>query len=163
MFERVVSAKPASTHAQRTLALSLGDPAGVGPEIVAKAWEALRRDGPRFMVVGDRCALTAALASRGPPPVRVTGANEAAQAFADALPVLDLPLKSPVVAGKADPRHAPAIIRWIETAAGLALSGDVAGVVTAPIAKAPLYEAGFKFPGHTEFLAELTEIGRAHV
>ncbi|HEX4096787.1 MAG TPA: 4-hydroxythreonine-4-phosphate dehydrogenase PdxA, partial [Caulobacteraceae bacterium] len=49
-----------------------------------------------------------------------------------------------------------AVIRWIETAAGLALSGAVGGVVTAPIAKAPLYEAGFKFPGHTEFLGELT-------
>ena len=48
------------------------------------------------------------------------------------------------------------MVRWIETAVGLALSGDVSGVVTAPIAKAPLYESGFSFPGHTEFLAELT-------
>jgi 4-hydroxythreonine-4-phosphate dehydrogenase len=51
------------------------------------------------------------------------------------------------------------VIRWIETGAGLALSGAVAGLVTAPIAKAPLYDAGFAFPGHTEFLAELTHVG----
>jgi 4-hydroxythreonine-4-phosphate dehydrogenase len=140
----------------RPLALSLGDPAGVGPEIVAKAWASLRAEGLPFMVVGDWCSMAAALAGRGPPPVRVAGPDEAVPVFADALPVLDLPLKSPIVAGKADARHAPAIIRWIETAAGLALGGEVAGVVTAPIAKAPLYEAGFKFPGHTEFLAELT-------
>jgi 4-hydroxythreonine-4-phosphate dehydrogenase len=61
-----------------------------------------------------------------------------------------------VVAGQPSPAAAPAIIQWIETAAGLALSKTVSGVVTAPIAKAPLYAAGFKFPGHTEFLGELT-------
>ena len=61
-----------------------------------------------------------------------------------------------MVAGQPSPAHAQAIIRWIETAVGLALSGAVSGVVTAPIAKAPLYDAGFGFPGHTEFLAELT-------
>ena len=70
--------------------------------------------------------------------------------------MLDLPLTAPVVAGKASPSYAGSVIRWIETAVGLALSGQVGGVVTAPIAKAPLYEAGFGFPGHTEFLAELT-------
>jgi 4-hydroxythreonine-4-phosphate dehydrogenase len=61
-----------------------------------------------------------------------------------------------VVAGQPSAAAAPAIIKWIETAVGLALSGAVAGVVTAPIAKAPLYDAGFQFPGHTEFLGELT-------
>jgi 4-hydroxythreonine-4-phosphate dehydrogenase len=71
-----------------------------------------------------------------------------------------VPLKSPVVAGRPSPAAAPTIIQWIETAVGLALSGRVAGVVTAPIAKAPLYEGGFKFPGHTEFLGELTAAAR---
>ncbi|MDG2522354.1 4-hydroxythreonine-4-phosphate dehydrogenase PdxA [Caulobacter segnis] len=138
----------------KPLALSLGDPAGVGPEIVAKAWAELRNSGPAFMVVGDAQSLRAA---SGAPPVRaVTGPGQALEVFSQALPVLDLPLQTAVVAGRPDSAHASAIIRWIETAAGLALSGQVRGVVTAPIAKAPLYEAGFKFPGHTEFLAELT-------
>jgi 4-hydroxythreonine-4-phosphate dehydrogenase len=61
-----------------------------------------------------------------------------------------------VVSGRASAAAAASVIRWIETAVGLALSGQVSGVVTAPIAKAPLYEAGFGFPGHTEFLGELT-------
>jgi 4-hydroxythreonine-4-phosphate dehydrogenase len=138
------------------LALSLGDPAGIGPEIVVKAWRALRETGPAFVVVGDFRALASASAQGESILRRVTRTADAQSAFAEALPVLDLPLQGQVVAGRADPAYAPNVIRWIETAVGLALSGDVAGVVTGPIAKAPLYEAGFRFPGHTEFLAELT-------
>jgi 4-hydroxythreonine-4-phosphate dehydrogenase len=140
----------------RPLALTLGDPAGIGPEITVKAWRALRGTGPAFMVVGDYQMLVSASPAGATILERVTGPSEAAAVFPHAIPVLDIPLAAPVVSGKADPAHASAIIRWIETAAGLALSGKVAGVVTAPIAKAPLYKAGFAFPGHTEFLAELT-------
>ena len=137
------------------LALTLGDPAGIGPEIVVKAWNELRRSGPPFVVVGDYQSV--ASASGATEVRRVLSPVDALAIFEDALPVIDLPLKSPVVAGQPSPTAAPAIIQWIETAAGLALSGAVCGVVTAPIAKAPLYEAGFKFPGHTEFLGELTQ------
>jgi 4-hydroxythreonine-4-phosphate dehydrogenase len=87
---------------------------------------------------------------------RVGAPDEAPAVFASAVPVLDAPLPAMPVAGKPSTAWAPHIIRWIETGAGLALSGAVSGLVTAPIAKAPLYEAGFGFPGHTEFLAELT-------
>ena len=138
------------------LALSLGDPAGIGPEIVVKAWHELRRGGPPFLVVGDLQALASASASGASILKPVLAPAEALEVFADALPVLDLPLKTPVIAGQPSGTAAPAIIQWIETAVGLALSGAVRGVVTAPIAKAPLYQAGFKFPGHTEFLGELT-------
>ncbi len=138
------------------LALTLGDPAGVGPEIIVKAWRALAADGPPFMVVGDAQALASAPAAAGVPIRTVGGAEQALAVFRQALPILDLPLTTDVVAGQPNPANAPQIIRWIETAVGLALVGAVSGVVTAPIAKAPLYEAGFKFPGHTEFLAELT-------
>ena len=138
------------------LALSLGDPAGVGPEIVVKAWNELRRGGPPFMVVGDYQSLASASGGGASILRRVIAPVEALEAFPDALPVLDLPLRSPVVAGQPSATAAPSIIQWIETAVGLALSGAVPGVVTAPIAKAPLYAAGFKFPGHTEFLGELT-------
>jgi 4-hydroxythreonine-4-phosphate dehydrogenase len=138
------------------LALTLGDPAGVGPEIIVKAWSELRREGPPFIVIGDFQAVASASAGGASILRKVIAPAEAMTAFSDALPVLDLPLRAPVVAGRPSPAAAPAIIKWIETAAGLALSGAVCGVVTAPIAKAPLYEAGFKFPGHTEFLGELT-------
>jgi 4-hydroxythreonine-4-phosphate dehydrogenase len=138
------------------LALTLGDPAGVGPEITVKAWQALRGSGPAFLAIGDFQALAGASAAGASILRRVTTPAEAAAVFPDALPVLDLPAPAPVIAGQPSAAAAPAIVRWIEAAAGLALSGEVSGVVTAPIAKAPLYEAGFKFPGHTEFLGELT-------
>lgn len=147
-----------SQASTRPLALSAGDPAGVGGEIIAKAWRALREGGPPFVVVGDAQLL--ASAGGGVKVRTVTRPQEAAGVFADALPVLDIPLLSPVIAGQPSPAHAPQVIRWIETGVGLALSGAVSGLVTAPIAKAPLYEAGFKFPGHTEFLAELTAAER---
>ncbi len=142
------------------LALTLGDPAGVGPEIVVKAWRALGASGPAFMVIGDADILAAAPGGTDVPIARVTRPSEAASAFSVALPVLHMPLQTQVVAGRADPAHAGAVIRWIETAVGLALVHEVSGVVTAPIAKAPLYAAGFGFPGHTEFLAELTAAAR---
>ena len=138
------------------LALTLGDPAGVGPEIIVKAWSELRHGGPPFLAVGDFQALASASAGGASILKRIIAPSEAIVAFEEALPVLDLPLRARVVAGQPSSAAAPAIIQWIETAVGLALSGAVAGVVTAPISKAPLYEAGFKFPGHTEFLGELT-------
>lgn len=138
------------------LALSLGDPAGVGPEIVIKAWKLLRDQGPAFVAVGDFDALASASGEGARLLRRIGRPEDAAAIFPDALPVIDLPLQSTVVAGQPSSVHADAIIRWIETAVGLALSGAASGVVTAPISKAPLYEAGFKFPGHTEFLGELT-------
>ena len=138
------------------LALTLGDPAGVGPEIIVKAWSELRRGGPPFMVVGDFQSLASASAGGASIVKKVITPSTAHAVFGHALPVLDLPLRARVVAGQPSPAAAPAIIQWIETAVGLALSGEVQAVVTAPIAKAPLYQAGFRFPGHTEFLGELT-------
>ena len=142
------------------LALTLGDPAGVGPEIIVKAWRALQSSGPQFFVVGDAQSLASAPTATAGIMRRISSPDEVASVFADAIPVLDLPLKALVVAGQPSKASAAAIIRWIETAVGLALSGTVSGVVTAPIAKAPLYEAGFQFPGHTEFLGDLTAIAR---
>ena len=138
------------------LALTLGDPAGIGPEIAVKAWTSLRADGPAFFVIGDHDALASAPGAAGVPIRRILGAQEVGPVFAEALPVLDAPLRSPVVAGQPAAASAPSIVEWIQRAVGLALAGSVSGVVTAPIAKAPLYEAGFGFPGHTEFLGELT-------
>jgi len=136
--------------------LSIGDPAGVGPEIVVKAWQALRNGSPAFLAIGDHESLAAASPSGASILTRVGSPEEAVKAFPFALPVLDMPLQGPVVSGQPSAANAPMVIRWIETAVGLALSGAVCGLVTAPIAKAPLYEAGFRFAGHTEFLDELT-------
>ena len=141
---------------QPTLAVTMGDPAGIGPEIIVKSWMALRDRGPTFVVIGDFDLLSSATSAGHSNLRRVASPADAADIFADALPVLDVPLQDAVVAGKASPLHASTVIRWIETGAGLALSGAVSGLVTAPIAKAPLYDAGFQFPGHTEYLGDLT-------
>lgn len=140
------------TPAPTPLALSMGEPAGVGPEIIAGAWAVLKGGGPVFGVIGDAALLRA----QGVPVETVLSISEAAVAFPHALPVLDCPLPAPVIAGRPQPANAGAVADWIEQAVGLALSREASGVVTAPIAKAPLYAAGFRFPGHTEFIAELT-------
>lgn len=140
----------------RPLAVTLGDPAGIGAEIIVKAWRALRAEGRPFLVVGDAGCLRSAPGAMGAPVQAIGSPAEAPRLFPDAIPVLHQPMSAPVVAGQPSSDHARSVIGWIETAVGLALTGDVRGVVTAPIAKAPLYAAGFGFPGHTEFLAELT-------
>jgi 4-hydroxythreonine-4-phosphate dehydrogenase len=134
------------------LALTMGEPAGVGPEIIARAWLSLKTDGQPFAVVGDAALMRA----QGQPVQTVTDVASAAEVFARAIPVLDLPLPAPVTPGRPEPANAGTVADWIEQAVNLAMSGEASGVVTAPIAKAPLYAAGFRFPGHTEFIAELT-------
>lgn len=129
------------------LALTMGDPAGIGPEITLAAWQA-RRSGAPFMVIGDPALY---------PGCAVVGsAREAASMFASALPVLPVGLSVPAVPGRPDSANAEAIIAAIERAVALTQAGETAAVVTNPIAKSVLYAAGFAHPGHTEFLAALT-------
>lgn len=134
------------------LALTMGDPAGCGPAITAAAWSALHHDnGVGFYLIGDPALIKDV-------PTRVISApHEATSVFDSALPVMalgDVPAISP---GKPDAAAAPAIIRSIESAVADALAGRASGVVTNPINKALLYGAGFRFPGHTEFVAHLCE------
>ena len=137
--------------ARPPLVLSLGEPAGIGPEIVAKAWSALKGEVP-FFVLGDAWLL----AAQGGPVVEIHDPTEALSACATALPILHHPAPAPVTAGAPDVRNAGVVADWIERAVNLCLAGEASGLVTGPIAKAPLYAAGFRFPGHTEFIAELT-------
>ena len=135
------------------LALSLGDPAGIGPEIVGGAWAALGTGGPPFAVVGDARVIEDA----GWAVARIDAISEASSAWRAGVPVLHRPVAERPTPGRPDAANAPAVTDWIAEAVSLALSGAAAGVVTAPIAKAPLYAAGFPFPGHTEFIADLTK------
>ncbi|WP_428489868.1 4-hydroxythreonine-4-phosphate dehydrogenase PdxA [Rhodopila sp.] len=142
----------------KPLALTMGDPAGIGGELSLKAWLALRGSGPAFVVLDDPVRLRQLALDLGlAVPLRtLRHAAEAADAFQSALPVLAVPLASAAVPGRADPANADAVIASIEQATKLALAGSVGAVVTNPINKAALYQAGFPYPGHTEFLAELT-------
>lgn len=134
------------------LALTMGDPAGIGGELTAKAWEVLRGSGVAFVALDDAARLTGYGA-----PVRVVGSvEEGVGVFSEALPVLPVALGAPVVPGRPDVGNASAVIASIELAVRLAMAGEVRGVVTNPIAKSVLYGAGFRYPGHTEFLGALT-------
>jgi 4-hydroxythreonine-4-phosphate dehydrogenase len=135
------------------LALTMGEPAGIGPEIAAKAWARLSETGPAFLFLGDAGLIT------GVPVARVETPEEAACVFAQALPVLHRPLPAPVTPGKPSAATAPAVIAAIEEAVALATSGAVGAVVTNPIQKSALTAAGFPHPGHTEFLGELAGTG----
>jgi 4-hydroxythreonine-4-phosphate dehydrogenase len=143
------------------LALTMGEPAGIGGEITLKAWEKLRDTGPAFVALDDPARLddiAARLKWRIPiHPVRDMA--EGAAVFHQALPVLPTHLSKPAVPGKPDPAHAPAVIASIERAVALTRAGDASGIVTNPIQKSNLTAAGFRFPGHTEFLEHLAGEG----
>ncbi len=140
------------------LALTMGEPAGIGGEITLRAWCA--RDKftlPGFFAIDDPARLEAVAAAMGlAVPIAVIDAPEQAGArFSGALPVLPLSLAIPTVPGRPDPRNAPATCRAIELAVELTRAGRTTAMVTNPIQKATLYEAGFRHQGHTDYLAAL--------
>ncbi|WP_028746120.1 4-hydroxythreonine-4-phosphate dehydrogenase PdxA [Rhizobium mesoamericanum] len=141
----------------RPLALTQGDPAGVGPDITLLAWMRRRELGlPPFVFIGDPDVLAqrARLLSLTV-AIRETDCAGANDIFANALPVLPIPAGIEVVAGEQHVATAKTTIAAIEKAVSLTISNEALGVVTNPIAKSVLYESGFPFPGHTEFLADL--------
>lgn len=139
------------------LAVTMGDPAGVGPAITWKAWEHVRKTGGRpFYVIAPPEVLASAPNVGALEIIPETG--NALTTFQHALPVL--PIDGPAATpGKPDAATAPAIIESIRLAVEHTRAGKAAAVVTNPISKALLYRAGFKHPGHTEYLAELAANG----
>jgi 4-hydroxythreonine-4-phosphate dehydrogenase len=147
---------------QRLLALTQGDPAGIGPELALAAWNAREeRHVPPFAYLGN-IELLARLAEklRLSVPMRAVGWDEAESCFAAALPVIELANPSPARPGAPDPANAASVIEAIERGVEAVETGRAAALVTNPIAKSVLYAAGFQHPGHTEFLAELAGRGR---
>jgi 4-hydroxythreonine-4-phosphate dehydrogenase len=136
----------------------MGDPAGIGGELTLRAWHQRHKSGPAFVALDDPARLARLADALGlSTPIRsVTIPAEAQAAFPDALPVLPIPLAEAPVPGKPNPANARAVVASIEQATKLALTGQAVAVVTNPINKAALYQAGFSYPGHTEFLAHLT-------
>jgi 4-hydroxythreonine-4-phosphate dehydrogenase len=143
--------------ADMPLAVTMGEPAGVGGELTLKAWLARRSASRPFFVLDDPDRL-AALARRlgvDVPLHQISGPGDAAAIFPDALPVLTVRLGAPSIPGRPDVANAAATIEAIAQAVRFAEEGTVAGIVTNPIQKKTLQDAGFRHPGHTEFLAEL--------
>ncbi|GMO18474.1 MULTISPECIES: 4-hydroxythreonine-4-phosphate dehydrogenase PdxA [Bradyrhizobium] len=147
------------------LALTLGEPAGIGPDITIAAW--LRRrelNLPAFYLLGDEALIARrarALAASLGADVRTAAVSpgEAEAAFTEALPVVATGERATAEPGKPDASSAPAALASIRQAVTDVREGRAGAVVTNPIAKSVLYRSGFRHPGHTEFLAELAAEG----
>ena len=141
----------------KPLALTIGEPAGIGPDITIQAW--LRRNElklPAFYLLGDRDFVSHRAKTSG---LKLTiadiSAEEAPEAFADALPVVATGQMTTAQPGQPDGTSAGAVMTSIRQAVGDVIAGRASAIVTNPIAKSVLYRAGFRHPGHTEYLAEL--------
>ncbi|MEQ1716603.1 MAG: 4-hydroxythreonine-4-phosphate dehydrogenase PdxA [Hyphomicrobium sp.] len=147
-----------STRRLAALALTMGDPAGIGPEIALKAWAAREtKNIAPFAFYGDVSLLEERARLLGlPVTLQPIDMPEAAPSiFAKALPIIAVPLAHPSRPGEPDSANAAATLQAIELAVAHVALGRARAVVTCPIAKSVLYAAGFKHPGHTEFLAHL--------
>jgi len=144
------------------LALTMGDPAGIGPDITLKTWIRHSENGREispFFFIGDGDYLASLATHLGLPiPIKkISSPQDALAVFPHALPVLHQPLKVEPQPGVPNPANADCIIGSIKTAVKCVQDGLASAVVTNPIAKEVLYGAGFNFPGHTEFLAHLSK------
>ena len=134
------------------LAVSIGDPAGIGPEIVAAAWDARIQAGlPPFFAIGDARAVAAVWNG---PIITLAEPGEAAAAFAHGLPLVQVDDPGELVSGDPNLAGARCALDSLEIAVGLARNGFAGGIVTGPVSKAQLYAIGFNYPGQTEFVAE---------
>lgn len=134
------------------LALTLGEPAGIGPDIAALAWRNFRdRADIAYFVIGDRSILQERAGSV--PIIPISSPDETATAFARGVPVLHMPLGHTAVAGSPSSKCAASVISYIDRAVELMLAGEARAMVTAPIQKETLYQAGFTHEGHTDYLA----------
>jgi 4-hydroxythreonine-4-phosphate dehydrogenase len=142
------------------LALTQGDPSGIGPELTLKAWLRThdKLDAPPFLALAnpDRLAATA-LELDLKVPVKIVAGAEATSVFRHALPVYALNHSVAGKPGAPDVRDAAGTIASIETCVRLIREGEASAIVTNPIAKELFSRASFRHPGHTEFLAELAE------
>ncbi len=145
---------------QKPVALTLGEPAGIGGEISLKAWATLRDELPFFLIADARHMQSLADLS-GVPIKAISDPAEATSVMPHALPVLDHPLPAPVVGGAPNAQNAVEVVAMIKRAVDLAQSGQACAVTTNPIHKKALQDgAGFAFPGHTEYLASLANVER---
>lgn len=142
------------------LAVSMGDPAGIGAEITLAAWASGRSTHP-FFFIGDPAQLAPLAARAGVLLSIIADPCAAVLAYPTALPVLPMALSAPAAPGRPDPANAPAVVAAIDLAVAFAQTGKAAAVVTNPINKKALKDGvGFAFPGHTEYLAHLCSAPR---
>jgi len=144
-----------NSRSKQALALTMGEPAGVGGEVTLKAW--MSKNTPSFFVIDDaeHLRLLAHKLRLNVPVSEINVPSEALDIFEFALPVLHQPLQDPVVFGTPSLKNAKTVMESIKLAFEFVSSGQASAVVTNPIHKETLYNAGFQFPGHTEYLSNL--------
>ncbi|HUP66770.1 MAG TPA: 4-hydroxythreonine-4-phosphate dehydrogenase PdxA [Sphingomicrobium sp.] len=143
------------------LAVSLGDPAGIGPEVIAKCWDNRAELGlPPFVAIGDPRSISAVWDG---PFELVDDPRQADSAWDHALPLIQLASAQPDLPGHPSVAGAHCSLDALEIAVGLARSGSAAAVVTGPVSKEQLYSIGFSHPGQTEFVAERCGVSPGNV
>ncbi len=144
----------------KPLAVSMGDPAGIGLELAARVWAERNDATPPFFFVGDPDALERASVRIGlaKPKLRIVeGIANLSDADSETLTVLHAPLAMEESPGEPDPVNAEATIAAIKLGVAAVQANAASALVTLPIAKSVLHTADFGFPGHTEFIAHLTK------
>lgn len=144
-----------------TIAISMGDPAGIGPQIAIKAWQYFAREANMpidFAIIGNRTPFEIAAENLGLKDIicAISDIRLANETFNTKLPIIEVcKLKENPIAGKPNSKNGEAIIKSITEAASLVINKEADALVTLPIAKSVLYDCGFKFAGHTEFIADI--------
>ncbi|MEO9600389.1 4-hydroxythreonine-4-phosphate dehydrogenase PdxA [Parasphingorhabdus sp.] len=142
----------------KPFAISCGDPAGVGPEIIGKSWQQRVEAGLKpFFAIGNMADFENLT---GVPTQKIEQPAEASEIFGDALPILHIHEADAAVPGEATLDGAQCSLHALEIACGLTRSGDAGAVITAPVSKSQLYKVGFRYPGQTEFVSERCGIAR---
>jgi 4-hydroxythreonine-4-phosphate dehydrogenase len=143
------------------IAVSIGDPAGIGPEVLAKAW--VRRAQDRltpFFAIGDLRSISTVWKG---PLRKIDGPAAAAACFDEALPIMEVEDAGEIVPGQPNMPGARCAIASLEIAVGLAREGAASAIVTGPVSKAELYAIGFTHSGQTEFVAERCGVSPGNV
>lgn len=149
---------PSPADSLAPLAVTLGDPAGIGPEVAGKAWAVREAQGlTPFFVIG--CSRAIAAVWDGP-IAHIESPDEAVAAYSSGLPCLEIGLTGDILPGRPDADGAHCALHALEIGIGLAKSGAASAFVTGPVGKAQLYSVGFTHPGQTEFIAERCGIAR---
>ncbi len=144
----------------RPIAVTMGEPAGIGGEITLKAWRTRDASGlPPYFVVDDAARLQriATQLEWDIPVAEIEKPEDAVDTFGNALPVIPLEVSAAVVPGCPQPETSAVVVSSIERAVGYVTGGQAAAIVTNPIQKKALYDCGFQYPGHTEFLATFAD------
>ena len=145
----------------RPLAVSLGDPAGIGPEVVAKCWDGRSEFGlPHFAAIGDPRSVAAVWDG---PIELIDDPRQADSVFDHALPIIQIASAEGDIPGQPSVSGAHCSLDSLEIGVGLTRSGSAAAVVTGPVSKEQLYSIGFTHPGQTEFVAERCGVSRGNV